>query len=170
MIFVTVGAQMPFDRLIQAVDRWAGRTGRDDVFAQIGRSDYRPRHIRWEAFLDEAAFTQQVKRARALVAHAGIGSIFAALQHGKPIVVMPRRAALGETRNEHQSATARYFREMGIAVAADEHELPALLDKLDTLTCGVRIGPDASPRLIETLRNFIEGAAPSRARVEVPET
>ena len=42
MIFVTVGHQMPFDRLIAAVDAWAGARGRSDVFAQIGTTSLRP--------------------------------------------------------------------------------------------------------------------------------
>ena len=45
MIFVTVGTQLPFDRLIRAVDNWAKAAGRRDVFAQIGPASYRPLHI-----------------------------------------------------------------------------------------------------------------------------
>ena len=36
MIFVTVGAQMPFDRLTSSVDRWAASHPTSDVVAQIG--------------------------------------------------------------------------------------------------------------------------------------
>jgi len=36
MIFVTVGAQMAFDRLIRAVDAWAGVHPAVSVFGQIG--------------------------------------------------------------------------------------------------------------------------------------
>ena len=50
MILVTVGAQMPFDRMIEVVDTWAGETGRDDVFAQIADAQYRPRHIPYVSF------------------------------------------------------------------------------------------------------------------------
>ena len=42
MIFVTVGAQMPFDRMCKAVDAWAAKRGRSDVFAQIGETEWRP--------------------------------------------------------------------------------------------------------------------------------
>jgi UDP-N-acetylglucosamine transferase subunit ALG13 len=51
VIFVTVGAQMPFDRLVKAVDQWAGENGREDIYAQIGQSDYRPSNIQWTKFL-----------------------------------------------------------------------------------------------------------------------
>ncbi len=38
MIFVTVGEQLPFDRLVRAVDEWAAASGKE-VFAQIGNSE-----------------------------------------------------------------------------------------------------------------------------------
>ena len=43
--------------------------------------------------------------AAAIVAHAGMGTILTALETGKRLLVMPRRAALGEHRNDHQLAT-----------------------------------------------------------------
>ena len=63
MIFVTVGHQMPFDRLISAVDKWAAERGRDDVFAQIGETELRPRHIRWAAKVDPGEFRERVEAA-----------------------------------------------------------------------------------------------------------
>ena len=39
MIFVTVGAQLPFDRLVDTVDAWAGRKGDTEVLAQIAVDD-----------------------------------------------------------------------------------------------------------------------------------
>jgi UDP-N-acetylglucosamine transferase subunit ALG13 len=42
MIFVTVGSQMPFDRLVEAVDGWVGQTTRE-VLAQIGDSQLKPK-------------------------------------------------------------------------------------------------------------------------------
>ena len=119
MIFVTVGTQLPFDRLIAAVDAWAGETGVGDVFAQIGPTAYVPRHIEFAQFIPPAECAQRMREADAIVAHAGMGTILNALQLGKPLLVMPRRASLGEHRNEHQSATARRFEELGsVAVAA----------------------------------------------------
>src|SRR5262245_16726664 len=99
MIFVTVGTQGQFDRLIRTVDEWAGLRARTDVFAQIGKSVYRPRHIRSKRFIDPAEFRKLVEASRLVVAHAGIGSIITALEFGKHIIVMPRRADFGEHRN-----------------------------------------------------------------------
>lgn len=159
MIFVTVGAQMAFDRLVAAVDEWAGRTPGADVFAQIGPSELRPRHVRWELFLDPAAFRERVIACEAIVAHAGMGSILTALEYGKPILVMPRRGDLQETRNDHQVATAARFREMGrVAVADDATQLAPWLDRIKDLRAAERISPHASPALIEALRDVVRGA------------
>ena len=71
---------MPFDRLVRAVDAWATLRGRQDVFAQTGESDYQPKAIECVAMLPPDEFMQRVEQASLVVAHAGIGSIFAAMQ------------------------------------------------------------------------------------------
>ena len=158
MIFVTVGAQMPFDRLVRTVDQWAARCGNHDVFAQIGPTPWRPQHIRWTSFLAPEAFRQHVAAADVVVAHAGMGSIITALELGKPILVMPRRGNLKETRNDHQVATAKHFLAQGrIQVAFDEVELAARLASLESLIKqkGDILPPSASPQLILALQHFI---------------
>src|ERR671918_56534 len=85
VIFVTVGSDEPFDRLIQAVDNWAGQVGRQDVFAQIGRSRVRPRYIESTAFLDPPTFGVRLRSADVVVSHAGMGTILTALSYTKPL-------------------------------------------------------------------------------------
>jgi UDP-N-acetylglucosamine transferase subunit ALG13 len=135
MIFATVGAQMPFDRMIRIVDSWAGMRERQDVFAQIGPSKYRPRHIRYSRFINPEQFRDSVRSADVIVSHAGMGTIISAVEMRKPILVMPRRGNLGETRNDHQVATAEQLNAMRLVeVAMDEETLLAKLDTLDRLT------------------------------------
>lgn len=158
MIFVTVGANTPFDRLVRCVDEWAAERGRDDVFAQVGAADYRPAHLRWKERLTPEEFRDTLARARVIVAHAGMGTILTALQLGIPVLVMPRRAALREQRNDHQLATARRLAERGLVhVAMDEAELRARLDELVALPAAERIPDVAPPPLVERLRAFIAG-------------
>ncbi|HMB77844.1 MAG TPA: glycosyltransferase [Kiloniellaceae bacterium] len=159
MIFLTVGTQVAFDRLVAAVDAWAGAHGRRDVVGQIGPSHFRPDHMEWHESLPPADFRARLEAADVLVAHAGLGSILMALQEAKPIVIFPRRAALGEQRNDHQLATARAFADYpGIAVAFDEAELRERLDSLDALRPPAKIGPHASPQLLAAVRDFIAEA------------
>ena len=157
MILVTVGGQLPFDRLVHAVDEWARDNRREDLFAQIGTSSNPPRHIRWEYFLSPTEFQNKALEAEVIIAHAGMGSILTALELQKPVVVMPRRAHLGEHRNDHQWATVRHLsKDIGVVVAADEVELAALLDRLPELRIPALGRREEYGRLIEFLRCAID--------------
>ena len=160
MIFVTVGAQMPFDRLVKAVDRWAGESGNKDVFAQIGPAAWEPQFIRWTHFLNPPEYREYIKKAHAIVAHAGMGSIITALEQGKEILVLPRRGDLKETRNDHQVATAKQFLAQGrIRVAFTEEELIGMLDQLECKPISESISNEANPQLINSLKSFIQGSS-----------
>jgi UDP-N-acetylglucosamine transferase subunit ALG13 len=163
VIFVTVGAQMPFDRMCRAVDDWARARGRNDVFAQIGSTEWRPSAIEYSELLTPPEFLSKVKACDVIVAHAGMGSILTALEHGKPILVMPRRGDLRETRNDHQIATAKRFLALEkVAVAFDEKELASKLDALSSLQAADRISPYASESLIAAVRDFVHGRGSPR--------
>jgi exopolysaccharide biosynthesis glucuronosyltransferase PssE len=158
VIFVTVGTDGPFDRLIRVVDGWAGETGRSDVFAQIGRTSLRPSHIEYVQFLDPRQFRVRFMTATVVVSHAGMGTILSALHHCKPILVMPRRASFGEQRNEHQLATAKHLRDLRkITVASDETQLLEQLGRLEQLVAKEPIGPYAQPQLLAAISAFIHG-------------
>jgi UDP-N-acetylglucosamine transferase subunit ALG13 len=157
LIFVTVGAQMHFDRLIRTVDSWAQERGRRDVFAQVGPSEYSARWIATTRFLEPAAFRARAEQASALVAHAGMGTILTALELGKPLLVFPREVARRETRNDHQVATARHFADSGRVLAAyDEAELRRLLDEVESFRPGAAIGRHASEELLVRIRAYVE--------------
>ncbi len=156
MIFVTVGAQMPFDRLTSCVDRWAASCDAADVFAQIGITDWRPAQMDWTAMLDPSDYRQRLFEADAVITHAGMGTILTALEFGKPMIVMPRRGALRETRNDHQVGTAKALAADGlVTVAWDEHELSAWLQRLDQVAAPARIASHASIALLTAVRDFI---------------
>jgi UDP-N-acetylglucosamine transferase subunit ALG13 len=158
LIFVTVGAQMPFDRLIGWVDDWAVSRDRRDVCAQIGPSAYQPRRLEVLPFLDPPEFRKRMRDARGVVSHAGMGTILTALELGKPILVVPRLGSLAETRNDHQVATARRFEEDGLVLAAyDEEQFRARMERLEALPERQRIGDRAAPELLSRLRGFVLG-------------
>lgn len=164
MILVTVGGQLPFDRLVRTVDEWAGERGRSDVFAQIGQTSYRPEYVENAALLDPEAFRARFEAASVIVSHAGMGTVIGALEAGKPILVMPRRFALREQRNDHQLATVEHLRDRpGVIVAMDEQELRTRLETIDQLAPSEPIPSSASPELLAALRSFVE-TAPRRDR------
>ena len=156
MIFVTVGTQLTFDRLVTAVDGWAGAAGRDDVFAQIGPTDLRPAHLAYERFISPADCRKRMLGADTIVAHAGMGTILTALEIGTPVIVMPRQAHYGEHRNDHQMATARRLAELDlVSVAFDEDELRQRLQEVDQVAARPRIEARAPDPLLAGLRAFI---------------
>lgn len=156
-IFVTVGAQMPFDRLIEAVDAWAADAEGVEVLAQIGDSELKPAHLPHTRFLEPPDFDRAYDEADVVVGHAGIGTLFAALERGKPILVLPREAARRETRNDHQIATAKAFaRFPGVHVAWNAAELPAKLATLSRSRTSPQLGPFASGPLVERISAFID--------------
>jgi len=156
VIFVTVGTQLTFDRLVTAVDGWAGAAGRSDVFAQIGPTDLRPRHLGYERFISPAECRERMLGADTIVAHAGMGTILTALEIGTPVIVMPRQAQHGEHRNDHQMATARRLAELDmVTVAFDEVQLAQRLDEVDQLAARPRIESHAPDGLLAGIRAFI---------------
>jgi len=132
MIFLTVGTQFPFDRLVKAVDSILdGGPTNGEMFAQIGESSYKPRNFKSVRYLDKKTFDKCFKDASPIIGHAGMGVITMALDNEKPLLVMPRLKKYGEVVNDHQVAIARKFGELGhILVAYDESELPGKLLQL----------------------------------------
>lgn len=156
MIFVTVGSDTPFDRLIKTIDRWAFQYGRRDVFAQIGRHAWKPQFISFSEMLAPAEFECHVRAAHVVVGHAGMGTILTALQHTRPVLVMPRRGSLSETRNDHQLDTAKRLSGIdGIDVAIDEEILFQKLCGIDEATEVCAISNHAEERLTTCIREFI---------------
>lgn len=156
MIFVAVGTQGPFDRMIRPIDAWAAKNHRDDVFAQIGRNAWLPTRLRWVEHLDAGEFRTCVERAEVVIAHAGMGTVLTALELGKPVLIMPRRAALGEQRNDHQLATVRKLEGLGLAtVAHDEVELAERLLGLDQMKAGNPQRAGERERLLDTIGSFL---------------
>lgn len=165
MIFLVVGTQAPFDRLVRCVDAWAASPGRPEVVAQIGHAGYSPRHLRARAFMSPAECREYTAKSDLVVAHAGMGTILSALELGKPVIVMPRRADAGEHRNDHQLATADRLGSRGLVrVAESPEQLTALLSAHASYGAVHRIRPFASESLIHGLRNFLHGVADGSTR------
>lgn len=165
MIFATVGTQLPFDRLLNSLDDWAAAHPDVSVKAQTGRTDTRFSHMDCAENLDQTSFTTAFSTARVIVAHAGMGSILSASELGKPILLLPRSAAMGEHRNDHQIDTAAEMAALpNVTVVQDGEELAAALDRIlaqpQTEDAGSAF---ASEQLVDNLKHFIFTTAPQEA-------
>ncbi len=156
MIFLIVGTQEPFDRLVKYLDDWSSLTGYKDITGQIAKAGYKPQNFNYFDFVPIEEFDRYFKAADLIIAHAGMGTIISALQYSKPIVVMPRLAKLQEHRNDHQVATARSFSRLGhVKAAFSKDELFSFLDKRKDIKPSPPISPFASDQLISTVQNFL---------------
>lgn len=156
MIFVIVGSQkFPFERLLREVDRLIA-TGQipQEVFAQIGVSEFEPEHMKWQRFLDKDTFDETIRRCDLLITHAGEGSIMTGLLMGKKVIAVPRYARLGEHVSDHQLEIARALAKQNcICNVEDIHQLGQTIRWLDEHS----LSPYQSGRqtILRTIREFV---------------
>ena len=125
MIVVTIGTnEQPFDRLIRA----ARALESDELLVQYGSSREAHGRGEWVEFLSFDELAGKARAARAVVCHAGVGSIMLARRCGHTPIVMPRRHHLGEAVDDHQLFLAKRLAKSGIVtLVEDEQELAAAL-------------------------------------------
>ena len=149
MIFVTIGSAEPFDRLLRALEQLPGD---ERVIVQGGATTLRPSRFEIRDFMAFDELVAQVRAARVVVSHAGVGTILAVRACGKRPVVVPRLRRLGEAVDDHQLDFARRLADLNQVVLVENlAELPALLG-------GDIDGGDAGPldsRLVQELRSVI---------------
>lgn len=145
---------LPFDRLIQAMDRWAQDNPHEEVFAQIGNGAYEPRHMEYQRMLSPVDFNRLVNRADLLVAHAGTGSVIAAAEIAKPIVLLARLARLREHTTDHQVHTAQWLADRpGVFVAPTEADLDSkIAEARSLLVSGEALSATAPVSFIHKIR------------------
>ncbi|MBL7107573.1 MAG: glycosyl transferase family 28 [Phycisphaerae bacterium] len=148
MIFLTVGTQLGFDRLVKAVDNVAlGFLPDTQIFAQISTTNYKPKNFEFVPNLDKHQFDEHFQNASAVISHAGMGTILLAMQNRKPLLVMPRLSRFGEAVNDHQFEIAKELEQTGYLLAAyDEHQL---IEKIKLLKTFVPKPRKNSPQLVK---------------------
>jgi UDP-N-acetylglucosamine transferase subunit ALG13 len=63
-----------------------------------------------------------IRKARAVVMHAGVGSVMISLANGKRPIVMARRQEFGEHVDDHQLELARRMDATGLATFVDDQD------------------------------------------------
>ena len=84
-----------------------------------------------------------------------MGTITMALEHGKPLLVMPRRKIYGEVVNDHQVDIAKKFDELGhVLVAYEAADLPEKIKQIRTFVPRKR---EAQPQAVaKRIKYFID--------------
>jgi len=156
MIFLTVGTQVPFDRLVKTVDDFCAENNGLEVIAQIGGGEYKPRRFEFMDQLSITEFDRLFERASLVISHAGMGSILTALSNAKPVLIMPRRADLNEHRNDHQLGTAKQFaNKKGCFVFNDLNELRSQYEVAKKYSGTECIDKFAPQEMIDKLKSIV---------------
>jgi UDP-N-acetylglucosamine transferase subunit ALG13 len=132
LMFATVGATLPFDRLVETVaDAKAKGLIPERIVAQVGVGGCVPPGF--ERVVEELQFdeVQRILRiADLVVCHGGTGSLITALREGCRVVAVPRRFALGEHYDDHQCEVTAAFQQRGlITVARDSEDFAEALER-----------------------------------------
>ena len=159
MIFVTTGTQAPFNRLVKVMDALASELNGEEIIVQASGVNFETKNVKVVGFLHPKEYNRIFNEARLVISHAGMGSIVSALTKGKPIIVIPRKAALGEHRDDHQVDSAKKMEALGyVPVAYDEEQLRTKIINMlmdDSALFEAKIGEYASGSLVSSIRGFL---------------
>ncbi len=158
MIFVTVGTnEARFDRLLAALEELPNGT---ELVVQHGPSPIRPSGATCRDYVSFDEMVEQMGRARAVVTHAGVGSVLTALLNGTRPIVVPRLQRYGEAVDDHQLEFGRRAQRAGlVTLVEDTAELPEVIARQQA---SPPPPPHADERLVEDLRRFLDEAVGRR--------
>ena len=123
IVFATVGATLPFDRLIELVASAKARgvlTGR--VIAQVGEGGRVIEGFETHESIPFDEVKALLRRAKMVVCHGGTGSLITALQAGCKTIAVPRRFYRGEHYDDHQLEITGAFAGRGLIAVADTQD------------------------------------------------
>ena len=133
MILVTVGSQkFQFNRLLEKIDELISKgIITENVFAQIGVSDYKPKQYEYVDFMTQDEFNKKLEQATIVITHAGTGVIVNAVKKGKKVIAIPRLKEYGEHVDDHQIQLIKQFEELNFIEPC--YELDDIEKKLDAV-------------------------------------
>lgn len=124
MIFVILGTQrFQLNRLLKEIDELIEKGEiTEEVIAQIGVSDYKPKNYKFYRYIDKIQFDEYIARASLVITHSGVGSIITALKAKKPVVVYPRLQKYREHVDDHQLDIAKAFEKMNYVLCRHKED------------------------------------------------
>lgn len=150
---MTIGLLYGFDRLIKEMDEIAGKID-EEAIMQIGETIYEPKNAKYFRFASKEEMDRLYEDARVIVCHAGVGSILTALEHGKPVIAVPRREKYGEHVDNHQLEIAGEMEKEGrITVVYEIKDLESVIKNVNSSSVKFR---SEREDLIRELRMYIK--------------
>jgi len=155
LLFATVGATLPFDRLVDTVSalKDEGQIA-ERIIVQTGVGGRAPAGLEVSETLPFDRVQEILRDAKIVVCHGGTGSLITALRQGCQVIAMPRLSKLGEHYDDHQAEITEAFAQRGLVLVANTpDELRAALATARTRT-PVRATTDP-----QALMDFLSGLA-----------
>lgn len=136
LLFVTVGATLPFDRIIETVAALKQKgIISQQVIAQVGIGGIKPDGLQCHETMALSEMIHMCKRADFVVCHGGTGSLITALREHCRVIAMPRLFELGEHYDNHQAEITAAFQQRGLLRSVrTEDELHDAIDDLRSVT------------------------------------
>lgn len=158
MIFVTLGSQkFQFNRLLKALDILKKQDKiEDEIFAQIGYSDYKPESYKYKNFLDREEFIMMQERADIIITHGGTGVIVNSLKKNKKVIAVPRLAIYDEHVDNHQLQLINEFKDQNLIYGLED------CDKMEEALNYIKNNEfnkyiSSTNKIIKSIEDFIEG-------------
>ncbi len=159
MIFVVLGTQkFQLNRLLIEIDELIEAGGiTQEVIAQIGVSDYEPKHYKYYRYIDKKQFDEFITQATVVITHSGVGSIIAALKAKKPVVIYPRLQKYHEHVDNHQLDIAKAFERKNYVICRyDDLPLPLIMKRCRKFPFAEYVSN--TNQMIGIIQNFLDKA------------
>lgn len=157
MIFITLGSQkFQFNRLLIEIDTMiSSGIIKDEVFAQIGYSDYKPMNFKYTNFLNRNDYIKMLKKSKLVITHGGTGAIIGALKNEKKVIAIPRLEKYEEHVDDHQIEIVNQFDDMNLICACyDCQYLVKCLELINDMKFTAYISN--TQNIINSIEEFIE--------------
>lgn len=133
LLFATVGATLPFDRLVDSVATLHSEGAIPEaILIQTGEGGLRPAMLEVVETLPFDKVEAVLRDASIVICHGGTGSLITALRQGCQVISMPRLAERGEHYDDHQAQITDAFVARGLILTANT------IDELRTALVTVR--------------------------------
>jgi UDP-N-acetylglucosamine transferase subunit ALG13 len=128
----------------------------EEVFAQIGYSDYLPKNYNYKSFLDRNEFTNIMSKCDKVITHGGTGAIIGAVKKGKKVIAVPRLSKYEEHIDDHQLQIITEFKKMGFIEGVDK--ISELKDVIGTIDClFIKKYCSNTEKIVKSIESYIEG-------------
>lgn len=158
MIFVTLGSQkFQFNRLLEKLDMLVNEELiKEEVYVQLGYSDYIPQHLSYINFLSQDDFKKKMNDCTLLITHGGTGAIISGLKAKKKVIAVPRLMNYGEHVDNHQIQIVEEFQELNyIEACCDIENLGTVI--INTKNSNYKEFVSNTSKFLNFLDRYLEG-------------